>query len=385
MDNSFSIRPIKSLIVLLTNRCNLACPYCFESKDSKRMSLEVAKDVLHFLHNNSNTPSFTFFGGEPTLEWDSIMRPLIEYSHTLDNPTRFSMTTNGTMLDEERVDYLINNNVSFLLSMDGQKFTQDINRPMRSGKSGFDKLEIILPYILSKRPHQEVRATLTGLSVKNLFDDILWFETIGVKSLMIEPNVYEVMSDSYKNELYNQIQRYEEYIINSFRAGIQPLLFRGYAASFWRIKMALSASGRRNMSGCAPTQKCGFGILGSGSSDVNGNIYGCHHVGLDPDSIWCIGNIYDGVNEEKVRTLVAMYNEQMVGNEQCALCPLDNICDGGCTPNNWMTSGDMHKVPETFCYWTRCITDSAYRVCQVLGNESNALFSETFATSNIRR
>ena len=103
----YQVYPIRNAIVLLTNQCNLECPYCFEDKNSNRMSFETAKDVVLFLHRSkSKNVGFTFFGGEPMLEWDSIIYPLIEWSKS-EYPTRFNMTTNGTLFTEDRLSVIL--------------------------------------------------------------------------------------------------------------------------------------------------------------------------------------------------------------------------------------------------------------------------------------
>lgn len=372
------IPPITRAIVLVTNQCNLACPYCFESCSSQRMSLDVAKDVLDFLHKESDMAGFTFFGGEPCLEWDNVIFPMVEYSKSLDKRTRFSMTTNATLLSSDRVDYLIENNISMLLQIDGPRSTHESNRPSKSGRSSFDNIEYILPYILDRRPGQQVRATVTGNSVRNLYSDIMWFASIGVRSLVMLPNLHEEWNDQQKQAFSDQIKMYEDYIVDSFRRNVRPIIFEEYGQSFKRVAIATKNLGYRTISNCSARNQCGFGIKGSASVDTSGNLYGCHRTDMEPDSIWCIGNIYDGVDIAKVEALLGTYNSNIVGNKQCSSCPLNNICNGGCASNNWSVCGDVNAVPELFCFWTRTLADSAYRVCQVLGNENNRLFVDVF-------
>ena len=376
--NELIIPSINRAIVLITNKCNLACPYCFECLQPKRMSLDMAKDILSFLHSDSDSAGFTFFGGEPCLEWDKVICPMVEYANSLDKKTRFSMTTNGTLLNKERVDYLIENNISFLLSMDGSPDTQNINRPLKNGKGSYNLLENVLPYIIERRPMQQVRGTVSGNSVANLFNDIMWFEQLGVKRLVLLPNLLEEWSEELKSIFTEQIMQYEEYIIKFFRDGIKPLLFQEYETSFWRVALSIKTSERRVNKQCFAKNQCGFGIHGSASIDTDGNLYGCHRTDMNPDSIWCIGNIYDGVDANKVKALMSLYESTNVGNSRCSSCPLDNICNGGCASNNWSASGDVNIVPELFCFWTRTLADSAYRVCQILGKENNSLFANVF-------
>lgn len=105
------IKPITTAIVLLTTGCNLRCEYCFEeSLRPKNMTFDIAKDTLNFLIKNGENlrknSHFTFFGGEPMLTFDSVMVPLIDYNKTLPKPATFSMTTNGTLLTKEKLNFL---------------------------------------------------------------------------------------------------------------------------------------------------------------------------------------------------------------------------------------------------------------------------------------
>ena len=376
----YEVKPIRNAITLLTNQCPCACEYCFEDKDSRRMTYQIAQDTLNFVHKApGQLHGYTFFGGEPMLEFENIIVPLVEYSYSLPNTTRFAMTTNGVLLDHERIDWLLDNNINFMVSMDGAKETQDTNRPLKSGGSSFDALDKNIHYLIERKPNQMFRVTLTGKTIHNLFSDILYFEEIGVKDLGILPNLFEVWNDEQCKIFDEQIEMYENYIIESFNNGRTPLLFREYYASFSRLYQLQNTTMRRINNACLPTFQCGFGVRGSASVDVNGYLYGCHHITpLSPESEWCIGNIYSGVDESKVRNLVDNYDQFKVQNEQCKNCPLDKVCNGGCAPNNYMICGDVHKVPDTFCYWTRSITDSAYRITQILGNANNELFIQVF-------
>lgn len=105
---------------------------------------------------------------------------------------------------------------------------------------------------------------------------------------------------------------------------------------------------------------------------------------LNHDSIFYLGNIYDGIDEGHVRRLVEMYDPQKVGNERCSECGLDWFCSGGCAPNNYQIYGDVHRVPEMHCIWQKAIADSAYRIMQAMSLEQNSLFQRTFVNGVAR-
>ena len=317
------------------------------------------------------------------LEYETIIHPMVEWSKTaFEVPTRFAMTTNGTLFNKERLDFLKENDISFMLSMDGSRTAQSCNRPLRSGKNSFDAVMEHVPYILELWPMQSFRETLTQYNVDSFLEDIMFFESIGCRNLMIVPDIFEMWSEDKIEILAEQIRQYEHYIIDRFRKGNLPFLIHEYAMGFKRILCAGEMKGheRRSFGRCAGCQKCGFGIKGSASIDPQGDIYGCHHISpLNRDSAFYLGNIYDGVDEVRVKRLVDAYDPQKVGGDRCRSCPIDAICDGGCAPNNYQINGDVHKVPEMYCIWTRLITDSAYRIASALGADKNKLFEKTFS------
>lgn len=381
------MKPLKNVIALLTNQCNLACPYCFESRDMHRMSIDTAKDILTFLHGNSQRASMTFFGGEPMLEWDSIIVPLITWDREQyqANPARFNMTTNGTLLDEERLEFLVEQNIHFMLSMDGDRETQDSGRPMRNGESGFDRLMSIIPPLLKQRPNQVVRSTLTPASCGRLFEDLMFFEKTGFQNVAVLPDMFALWSSKNIDTLAGEIDRYEAYLIDRYHAGREPLLFFDYRGALLLVTQVVKAerAGRRRENlECKAWNQCGFGIKGSASADVFGNLYGCHHANpLDRSSPFWIGDVYHGVDPERVKALIGLYDPMKLGGEKCRDCALDKVCNGGCKPNNYQLFGDFHTVPDIYCKWYQMLSSSAYRVANLLGAEENELFLSAYRSA----
>ena len=126
MDN-IKLPKITSVMLNVTHACNLRCRYCFVNQKPETMIYQTAKDTVHFLLNNckeNETPSINFFGGEPMLCWDSIIVPLTKYiREELKTPFDLSMTTNGTLLNEERIQFMKDNHIGMLFSIDGSQVT----------------------------------------------------------------------------------------------------------------------------------------------------------------------------------------------------------------------------------------------------------------------
>lgn len=366
-------------IVLITNQCNMGCKYCFESRTPKRMSLNTAKDVLDYFHKSkSDTAHFTFFGGEPMLELETIIKPIYDYSMSLEKPTSFSMTTNGTLLTPENAKYLIDNKIDFMISMDGVKEIQDVERPLKNNKSSFDVVEGNVKWIIENTDYElQIRSTIKPQYFDSLYESIRYYDSIGLKRLAIIPDLFTLWTEEDAAKFQNQIEMYEKYLIECYKIGRQPLVFNQYKISFNRLYRLSKNPGYRELPKCRPGSQCGFACKGSGSIDTEGYIYGCHHPKMDEDSIWCVGNVYDGVNDSKVDYLIHQYDPMKLGNSMCPTCKLRRICDGGCKPNNWILFGDFNQVPNNYCYFNQLLCDSAYRVLKELYHKSE-LFDNNF-------
>ena len=371
--------PIRNVIALLTNQCQCACPYCFEARSPERMSLNVAKDILDFVKTGGGKSSgFTFFGGEPMLEFESIMVPLVEYSEQSPIPTRFAMTTNGTLLDEDRLAWLAKHNVHFMLSFDGGKETQDLSRPMRDGNSSFDAIMSYLPDLLLRAPSLPIRATLIKENVPRFFEDILFMESIGVKDFSVLPNFFETWDAETQNTFLEELAKYNEHVVASYEAGKRPLLINPYRAAFYEIVLVLRTTERRTSANCLTANQCGFGIRGGASVDYQGDLYGCHHVEMTRESPFYIGDVYHGVDADRVNALIADYDPNKVRNAGCSSCPIDKICNGGCGSNNYVMCGDVHLVPDGWCFWRKAVTSAADAVMRELADKGSPLFLQDF-------
>lgn len=374
---NIDIKPITSVLLILTNDCPLHCKYCFEQHKKDRMSYEIAMDTLNFLYQ-TDSPSYgiCFFGGEPCLYWDELIVPIVEKNKQLSKPVSYSISTNGVLLTKERIDWIAENKFAILLSLDGDKQTQDINRPFVNQNSSFDIVKSNLEYCLTKFPGIEVNSVLTPATVQNYYHDMMFLKDLGVKVVKNSINLFEFWDEKSKKELQKQQKMLEEYIIDSFRHDIYPLIPEYLSDSFIRIKEIFNTSkGRRENNFALLENQCGFGRKGSCTVGVDGTLYSCYHPTTDK---FKIGNIYDGLNKERIKELISEYSVQKMGGNKCNTCPLDRVCNGGCAPNNYIVTGNMNIVPDIYCFWQRILSDSAYRICNTLGKENNKLFVRWF-------
>jgi uncharacterized protein len=215
----------------VTDDCNLTCPYCFTNQSPNYMTLDTAKKVIDQVYENffikmkiltyQKMPEkiciIHFFGGEPLLCYDSIIVPLIEYCKTEKNDIFiFKITTNGTLLDDEKINFFLLNNVEIFLSIDGNKETQNFNRPCKDQtSSSFDLINNNLEYLLERFPDITFRSTIYAPTVHNLFNNYKFAKEKGFKRYLAIPDrITDLWTEEKKLILKNEINKIYQYYIN---------------------------------------------------------------------------------------------------------------------------------------------------------------------------
>lgn len=368
---------ISSAFLNVTNACNCRCRYCFETHHPETMSIQTAIDAANFLIRNAEddgvTPSITFFGGEPMLCWDTVIVPVTEYVRKeYRKPFFLSITSNCTLMTEERLRYLKDNGVSLLFSVDGAKETQDYNRPLASGESCFDKIKDIIDLIPKYFPSVTFRSTAIPETCSHLFENIMFAEEHGYSRFYVVPNTLGVWDNASRTIMSQEMRKYSDYYIDRFRSGVTPIQFSEFdkaLAKISRINAAIIDGEYRKESVCGSCAKCGLGVNRYGAIDYRGNVYGCQELVTDMDAanIFCIGNIYDGVDAEKRIKLSGSFDKDARSGDDCKSCRLDRICDGGCVANNYIVSGNVNIVTPVYCWWMNLLLDEAIYVCNEMG------------------
>lgn len=382
----------------LTDACNLACKYCFVAQKPHYMTLETAKVAVDYLVNNLRIKkekgyipkyaktSITFFGGEPTLLWDEIIVPLVNYSEKkYPREIEYTITTNGALLSKERIDFLFDHEIIPLLSIDGAKETQDYNRPCHSGESSFDLIIPNIPYLLEKFPYTTFRSTIYAPTVGHTFENYLFASYLGFKNIFMMPNCRNKWTSEQKEELKNQINYIYDFMEESFEQGIIPISFSPINTSFERIlkhdlkvymKELVETKVKRSV------YRCGLGT-GSGSIGYNGNIYGCQEQdSQEKNSKFYIGNIFKKGIEEKLHApLLKEYSQEIEAkceNEKyCESCPIRNICIAEACPSSAQDLFNSFFIDsEIHCIWHRTLFEESVKLMNILVSQNN----ETFKT-----
>src|SRR6266487_6362125 len=184
---------VTSLELILTEGCNLACSYCFEKYmlAHKRMPLEIARSAVDLLFDYSRDEkdlSLTHFGGEPMMNFQAV-KYVTEYAEEkaalLGKTIHFRMTTNGTLLNENNIDYLVQHKIGVLVSIDGLRATHDRFRVDKRGRGTFDKVIKGLEMLKRSQKWIGVKITVMPENAQNLFNDVLGLRELGVNQFVI--------------------------------------------------------------------------------------------------------------------------------------------------------------------------------------------------------
>ena len=395
MDNNRVLPKITTAMLVLTHECNLRCKYCFVHKKPEHMTYQTALDSVNFLIKNAEeegvVPRLNYFGGEPMMMWDSIIVPLTNWiRNEYKKPFNLGITTNGTYLDDEKIEFIKKNKINLLFSIDGGKETQDYNRPYHDGTGSFDSLKDIIPKISANFKQATFRGTIIPPTCHFLFENIMFAKNNGFKKVYMVPNVFEEWDEDHKEVLKNEFNKYIDYYINEYRNNRIPINFVLLDNAFLDIKkinFAIDNTLYRSLHQCQACGKCGLGGTRSASIHPNGNIYGCQEMTSNEgdQSLFYIGNIYTGMANEKRKALMDSFDNKTATGLNCDTCRYNRICDGGCVANNYLIFNDVTINPPMYCWWKQLILEGAIHIIQTLGEEENALFKKQWRHLNEHR
>lgn len=356
------------------------------------MSYQVAKDTVDWLIRNAEevneTASLGFFGGEPLLEWDTIIVPLTKYIRE-DKQSNMSLgiTSNCILLDEEKLKFMDKYNISLLVSMDGAKATQDFNRPLRNGESSFDVLDKVMPLIIKYQPNATFRSTIVPDTCEHFCENLEYAREKGFNHVFAIINEFEDWPQDKREILEKQLRQYSNYLIESCLEEKPFLRQRTLEQAINKIVsnniLAVQESERTPYKEI--NHACGLGI-GYGSVNYKGNIYSCQEVSSRQESnIFYIGNIYTGVVENRISQLKEKISkkthvENNKNKKLCLTCPIISSCNASaCLVNNYLDNKDFFLQSDNICWWNNLMVREAQYICQTLGNVKNNFFKEYFS------
>jgi uncharacterized protein len=333
---------VKALCLHIAHACNLSCKYCFaeeglyHGKKAELMPYEVGKQALDFLVANSGNRrnlEVDFFGGEPLLNFD-VVKQLVEYGRELekthDKHFRFTLTTNGVLLNDEIMEFANREMDNVVLSIDGRKEIHDMMRPFQRGDGSYD---IILPKFqkfAESRGQQKyyARGTFTHNNL-DFSKDVLHLADLGFKQISVEPVVAQA-TDDYALREEDLPKLFEEYD----KLAAEMVKRHGTDKDFTFFHFMIDLEGGpcvyKRLSGC-----------GSGTEYMavtpSGELYPCHQfVGTEG---FKMGDVWTGITNTEMQTQFKGCN--VYSRPACKDCFAKFYCSGGCAANAYNFTGDI--------------------------------------------
>lgn len=347
----FKKRPtvVKALCLHIAHDCNLACQYCFAEEGEYHgrralMSFEVGKKALDFLIANSGSRrnlEVDFFGGEPLMNFQ-VVKDLVAYGREQekihDKKFRFTLTTNGVLLNDEIMEFCNREMGNVVLSIDGRKEVHDKMRPFRKGAGSYDLVVPKFQKFAESRNQDRyyARGTFTHYNT-DFAADVLHLADLGFKQISVEPVVAEP-SEPYAITEDDLPKLFSEY--DKLAAEMVKRHKNGKDFNFFHFMIDLEGGPcvAKRLSGC-----------GSGTEYLAvtpwGDFYPCHQfVGNEK---FLMGNVDEGVKNTELRDEFKCCN--VYAKEKCRDCFAKFYCSGGCAANAFNFSGDICGAYDIGC------------------------------------
>jgi uncharacterized protein len=340
---------VKALCLHVAHDCNLRCNYCFASQGdykgcSELMPLEVGKKALDFIVRASKgrrNLDVDFFGGEPLMNWD-VVKKLVAYGRELEKEHnknfRFTITTNGVLLDEEKIDFINENMHNVVLSLDGRKEVNDKMRPTPNGKGSYDTIVPKFQRLIEKRGQREyfIRGTFTRYNL-DFAEDVKHYKDLGFDITSLEPVVTDPKMDYAIREedldtVLNEYEKLSAMYIDMKKEN-PNFTFYHFVADLNQGPCVI-----RKITGC-----------GAGSSYLavtpKGDLYPCHQFVDNPD--FKLGDVETGVVKTELVEDFSKVNDY--SKPECSDCWAKFYCSGGCMANAFHANGDVTKPYKVGC------------------------------------
>ena len=340
---------VKALCLHVAHTCNLNCSYCFASQgrfhgERALMSFEVGKQALDYLMDHSGTRhnlEVDFFGGEPLMNWE-VVKQLVGYARSVEKQRgknfRFTLTTNGMLIDDDVIDFANREMSNVVLSLDGRKEIHDRLRVDYAGRGSYDTIVPKFQKLVTARGNSRyyMRGTFTHAN-PDFTKDVFHMADLGFTELSMEPVVcapddpaaltpedIEIVKNEYEILAKDMLRRKKE----------------GHPITFYHYMLDLEGGPciYKRLSGC-----------GSGTEYMAvtpwGDLYPCHQFVGDPD--YKLGDVWQGVTNTALRESFRACNAY--AREDCKDCWAKLYCSGGCAANAYHATGDIRGIYEPGC------------------------------------
>lgn len=327
-------RMAKNITFIVTKDCQLACKYCYlvGKNEKERMQWDVAKAAIDYILDHEKDSNFAydsvvwdFIGGEPFLEIDLIDKicdyiktELFRRNHQWFNSYRFSFSTNGINYDSEKVQNFINKNIEHLsigITIDGTERKHDLNRVYKNSERGsYHDVVRNIPLWIKQFPHSATKVTISSADIPYIYESVLHLYELGIR----EVNINCVFEDVWRD---GDDKLFEEQLMRLADSIIERELYKNYSCSFFNESMGKPLDCKLQNGNW-----CGAGRMLS--IDAKGNFYPCTRFAqysLRDKEAWIIGNIHDGIDNNKIRPFLTL-DRCTQSSPECIDCEVASGC-----------------------------------------------------------
>ena len=340
---------VKALCLNVAHDCNLRCRYCFADEGGYHgsrslMDFQTGKAALDFLIKGSGTRrnlEVDFFGGEPLLNFE-VVKQLVAYGRSVEKEAgknfRFTLTTNGLLLDDEKLDFINKEMSNLVLSIDGRK---DVHDGMRKDAGGNGSYERILPKLLNAaesrgRTNYYVRGTYTRANL-DFASDVMHLRDLGFENISVEPVVAPLDEDYalQKEDIPFLLEQYDR--LSAYMLDCES---KGEPFNFFHFNIDLDAGPCvvKRLRGCGAG--CDYLCV-----TPNGDLYPCHQFAGNSDFL--MGNVFEGIARKDIKEKFGGLN--VYSRDECAGCFARHYCSGGCAANAYNFTGSVNGVYDIGC------------------------------------
>lgn len=361
--------PIKAMCLHIAHDCNLRCEYCFAAKGDfgqgrKLMTYEIGKKAIDFLiekSKNRHNLELDFFGGEPLMNM-KVVKQIVEYARAQEKihnkNFRFTITTNGLLLNDDYIDFINKEMSNVVLSIDGRR---DINDKLRVRADGTGSYDAIMPKykkLVEKRGYDNyyVRGTFTRYNydfaedVKHLYEE--GFDQISVEPVVSDPNLPYAITEEDLPRVFQEYEKLAKWLIDLRKNGKHINFFH------FMIDLDQGPCAIKRLRGCG----CGNEYV---AVTPEGDIYPCHQfVGMDGMKM---GSLLDDTLNIQMKDNFASAN--VYGKPECKKCWAKFYCSGGCNANNKQYRGDILKPHTLSCELEKKRLECAIMIKAALADE----------------
>ncbi len=363
---------LSALTITVTSACNLHCDYCFEEHESRLIKPDEIVDIIDITYNNFKKNNgeeigmpLSFFGGEPFIAWKTIQR-CVEHAKEKDYKLSIGITTNLTLLTEEQIDFIEENEIGLLVSIDG---TRDVHNRLRD--NSYDVVAGNIKRLIDRglKRFIECRMTVPPAEFEHLVEGVKNIYSLGVDNIAPVPVTDQVWSKEQVKVLEDQLDKLYEWSISVYedddnRRNLAVKMIDDY---FYQCIHDLF-----DMRGTP----CSFGSNKWLSIGPSGEMYPCHqiHTRKDQQELFYMGNILKGeILPQRILGQVLPHSWKKSDNPEytCDTCEAYNICRGSCPSENYDLNKDYLKTPDEWCEWVRMSRRQALKYQHKILNASN--------------